>query len=337
MNSFHSSNKPLLIAEIGGNHEGDFNYATKLTKLACESGADAVKFQIYTGDTLVSPIEDSERNKHFKKFELSMHEYISLAKICDSYNVDFTSSIWDSSVIKWIDKYMSFYKIGSGDLTAYPLLKEIAILGKPIVLSTGLSTFDEVKESIKFIQKINPIYNSPKNLAVLQCTSMYPIQIGDANLKVMHKYKKEFGLSIGYSDHTEGDKAVKQAINMGADVIEFHFTDSRKGKKFRDHKVSFTKDEVKSLVDYVKQVDLINGSENKKPLKSELDSGHTISFRRAVYPFKNIKKGEALSENNLTVLRPNHGIDARNYFNILGKKAKRDLSEFEKLEWDDIE
>ena len=266
-----------------------------------------------------------------------MDEYIALAKICGSYNVDFTSSIWDSSVFKWIDKYMAFYKIGSGDLTAYPLLKEIAILGKPIVLSTGLSTFDEVKESIEFIQKINSIYKSSKNLAVLQCTSMYPIKIGDANLKVVNKYKKEFGLSIGYSDHTECDKAVKQAISMGVDVIEFHFTDSREGKKFRDHKVSFTKDEVKSLVEYAKQVDLINGSENKKPLKSEIDSGHTISFRRAVYPLKKIKKGETLSKDNLIVLRPNHGIDARNFFDILGKKAKRDLSEFEKFEWDDIE
>ena len=332
-----AKNRIYLIAEIGGNHEGDFNYAKKLTKLACESGVDAVKFQIYSGDTLVSPVEDPERNKHFKKFELSKNEYIELAKICASYKVDFTSSIWDSSVIRWIDKFMAFYKIGSGDLTAYPLLKKIATLGKPIVLSTGLSTFDEVKASIEFLQKVNPIYNSKENLAVLQCTSMYPIQIEDVNLKVMQRYKNEFGLSCGYSDHTEGDKAVKQAINMGADVIELHFTDSRHGKTFRDHKVSFTKDEVSNLVEYIKQGDLINGSENKHPLKSEIDSGHTISFRRAVYPSKNIKKGEILSENNLIVLRPNHGIDARNYFDILGKRIKRDLSKFEKMEWDDIQ
>jgi len=330
-----AKNGIYLIAEIGGNHEGDFNYAKKLTKLACESGVDAVKFQIYSADTLVSPVEDPERNKHFKKFELSKNEYIELAKICASYKVDFTSSIWDPLVISWIDKYMAFYKIGSGDLTAYPLLKKIADIGKPIVLSTGLSTFEEVKESICYIQKQNSIYRETDYLTILQCTSMYPIQIEDANLNVMYKYKHEFGLSIGYSDHTVGSKVVKQAINMGAELIEVHFTDNRQGKTFRDHQVSFTKDEIIDLIQYIKEVELINGSDKKRPLKSEIEAGHLISFRRAIYPCKDLNKGETLTEENLTVLRPNHGIDARNYFDILGKKVNRSISKYERIDWDD--
>lgn len=336
MKDFIGKNKVYLIAEIGGNHEGNFEYAKRLTTLACESGVDAVKFQIYTGDTLVSPLEDFERNKHFKKFELSNDQYIKLAEICHSFDVHFTSSVWDESAINWINKYMAFYKIGSGDLTAYPLLNRIATIGKPIVLSTGLSTFEEVKASVKFIQEINTIYTNKESLAILQCTSMYPISIQDANLKVMHEYKSEFGLSVGYSDHTEGNRVVKQAINLNADVIEFHFTDNRKGKTFRDHKVSFTKNEVIDLIKYIREVDSINGSGKKTPLKSEIDSGHTTSFRRAIYPAKNLQKGEILSENNLTILRPNHGIDARNYYKIIGRRIKRDIQKFEKLDWDDI-
>ena len=337
MKSFNGKNGPLLIAEIGGNHEGNFDYAKGLTELACQSGVDAIKFQIYTGDTLVSPLEDPARNKHFKKFELSKNEYIELAELCNFHHVAFTSSIWDISIIPWIDKYMSFYKIGSGDLTAYSLLKHIAEIGKPIVLSTGLSTFDEVKASVRFIQKQNSVYRKKSYLAVLQCTSMYPIPLKDANLNVMKKYKGEFGLTVGYSDHTVGSNAVKQALSMGAEIIEMHFTDDREGKTFRDHQISFTKEEIIELIGYINQINAIRGSDKKRPLESEIESGHVRSFRRAIYPCKNIKKGEILTEQNITILRPNHGIDARHYFDILGKSLKKNISKYEKLNWDDIE
>ena len=127
MNGLSGKNGPYLIAEIGGNHEGDFNYAIKLTELACKSGVDAVKFQIYTGDILVSSVESPDRNEHFKKFELTSNQYISLAEICYLSGVTFMASVWDPDAINWIDPYIKIYKIGSGDLTAYPIIKKIAL------------------------------------------------------------------------------------------------------------------------------------------------------------------------------------------------------------------
>lgn len=325
-----------LIAEIGGNHEGDFEYAKKLTKLAVESGVDAVKFQVYTGDTLVNDIQSSDRNKHFKKFELTKNQYIELAEICRKRDVSFTASVWDEDAIDWIDPYMSFYKIGSGDLTAYSLIKKIVGKRKPVVLSTGLSNIEEVLDAIHFIKSIDEKYVTQQKLALLQCTSMYPIPNAEAHLNVMRLLADKTGLPVGYSDHTEGTLAVETAAAMGAQIIEVHFTDARENKSFRDHKVSFTKSELIDLQEKIKQIKILQGDSKKEPRKSEVESGHIVSFRRAVYPKVDIKKDEQLTQDNLTVLRPNHGIDARDYFKVIGKRAKVDLKKHQKLDFDMI-
>jgi len=325
---------PLLIAEIGGNHEGDFEYAKVLTELACDSGVDAVKFQIYTGDTIVSKVEDPDRNKHFKKFELSKDQYVELANICKRNNVIFTSSVWNEEALNWIDEFIPIYKIGSGDLTAHPLLSKIAKLSKPIIISTGLASFDEVKETIDFLRKENKIYEGSQNLAVLQCTSMYPIEDEDANLEVISLYKDKLDVVVGYSDHTTGKEAVEVAYTLGAEILEMHFTDEREGKVFRDHKVSFTNEEIKQLIFKIKKIQALRGKPEKKPLPIEIENNHLVSFRRAVYPSKDIKKGTVLSKSNLTILRPNKGIDAREFNSLIGKKIKQDVKKGQSLDWD---
>ena len=146
-------NGPLLIAEIGGNHEGDFKYAKKLVKLAITTGVDVIKLQLYSGDQLVSKFQSQKRYKHFKKFELTKAQHIYLANLCKSKGVKYLASVWDLDMLNWIDKYLPFYKIGSGDLTAYPIIKEFAKRGKPIILSTGLSSLDEIKKSVNFFTK----------------------------------------------------------------------------------------------------------------------------------------------------------------------------------------
>ena len=332
--NFKGKHGPLLIAEIGGNHEGDFNYAKKLTQLAIETNVDYVKFQIYTGDTLVSKLESPDRNKHFKKFELSEEQHRELAKMVTNAGLKYTSSVWDPDLMSWIDEFISIYKIGSGDLTAYPILRKTAQKGKPIILSTGLSTEQEVIDAVNFIQNVNQIYKSPDYLAVLQCTSMYPINPEDANLRVIGRLKECTDLTVGYSDHTEGSKALKYATAMGADVLEFHFTDTREGKSFRDHKVSLTPEEVKELISEIKLINQYRGGSEKKPVKIEMEHGHEISFRRAVYPSRDIKAGEILNDDNLTVLRPNHGIDARDFDKVVGRVPLIDLSEHQKLNWE---
>ncbi len=336
-NTWQSQNGVYIIAEIGGNHEGDFAYAKKLTKLAVESGADAVKFQIYTGDKIVSKVENPQRNKHFKKFELSKKQYLQLADYCNENKVSFMASVWSVDAIDWIDPYLDFYKIGSGDLTAYPLLKEFAKRGKPIILSTGLSTSEEVENAVKYIQSVNEIYKQKENLAVLQCTSMYPIPEKEANLNVMNYFRDKFELTIGYSDHTTGTYAAEISVAMGAEIVEVHFTDTRENKTFRDHKVSFTKKEIKELIKRTKRIRTLQGSEQKTPTFSEIESNHLITFRRSVYAKKAIKKGTILTENLLTVLRPNTGIDAREFDLLIGKKLINDKIANEKILKKDIE
>jgi len=337
MKNWKGKNGPFLIAEIGGNHEGNFEYALNLTKLACDSGVDAIKFQIYTGNTLVSSVEDPERNKHFKKFELTKEQYLELASLCKKNEVMFTSSVWDLESVDWIDPFMPFYKIGSGDLTAYPVLKYIAGKSKPLIISTGLSKFSEVKESIDYLRKVNPIYKSKDKLAVLQCTSMYPIPDEDAYLSVINLYKEELNVTTGYSDHTSGTYAVELAYAIGAEVIEMHFTDDRSNKEFRDHKVSFTSNEIKKLIEKIKVIDELKGKEDKFPLNSEKESNHINSFRRAVYPLVDLKAGDKLTEENLTTLRPNKGIDARQYYNLIGKRLTIDVKRHQSLAWEMVE
>ena len=321
---------PLLIAEIGGNHEGDFEYAKELTKLAIESKADFVKFQLYTGDTLVSQLESPVRNKHFKKFELSRNQHIELAKMCNDAGVGYMASVWDEEMMNWIDSYMPIYKIGSGDMTAFPVLKIIAKKGKPIILSTGVSTLDEVVEAVEYIQSINPIYKDSNNLSVLQCTSMYPIDFKDSNLGTMKSIKDATNLTVGYSDHTIGMKAMEIAVAMGAQILEFHFTDTREGKEFRDHKVSLTKDEVHKLISKIEDINVLRGDGVKRPL--EVEGEHRTSFRRAIYPLTDLKAGTVFSEEHFTTLRPNHGIDAREYDSLIGKVLNTDVQKHQKLD-----
>jgi len=331
-NNWEGKYGPLLIAEIGGNHEGDFEYAKKLTQLAIDSKADFVKYQLYSGDTLVSQLESPVRNKHFKKFELAKEQHIELAKMCQEANVGYMASVWDEEMMHWIDPYMPIYKIGSGDMTAYPILKIIAKKGKPIILSTGVSTLKEIIESVHYIQSVNPIYKDSNFLSILQCTSMYPIEFKDANLGVMDEIKKATGLTVGYSDHTIGMKALEISVAMGAQILEFHFTDTREGKEFRDHKVSLTKEEVHALISKLEDINTLKGNGNKRPL--EVEGEHRTSFRRAIYPLKDLKAGTVFSEEYFTTLRPNHGIDAREFENMLGKTLKVDIKQHQRLEFE---
>ena len=330
-NPWQGASGPLLISEIGGNHEGKFEYAKALVQQAIECGSDCVKLQIYQGDTLVSSVESEDRNRHFKKFELSKRQHIELAEMCREAGVKYTASVWDLDMLEWIDEYMSFYKIGSGDMTAWPILKSIALRGKPILLSTGLANMDEVAETISFLQSVNPVYLKPQNLCVLQCTSMYPIPDEEANLSVMSSISEIFGVSVGYSDHTVGRDAMLAAVAMGASVLEFHFTDDREGKEFRDHKVSLTPAEVKDLRNRISQINRFKGTGDKIPQPSEVESGHLTSFRRAVYFKRNLAAGHLVNEEDLIYLRPLHGIDARDSSLIIGKRLTRNVSAFSAL------
>lgn len=321
---------PLLIAEIGGNHEGNFDAAVNMTKKAINSGADCIKFQLYQGSSLVSPVESPDRHQHFKKFELSMEQHIKLAEMVRDAGLVYSASVWDSEMLDWIDPYLDFYKIGSGDLTAWPLLANMAKRGKPILLSTGLATLDDVVQTIDFIRASNPSYNRREMLCIMQCTSMYPIPDEDTNLRVIDSLRA-YGVAVGYSDHTVGDRALIAASAMGAEVLEFHFTDRREGQSFRDHKVSLLQNEVLSLRNEIMSMSVLRGSIGKVPQQSEINAGHVQSFRRGVYPSIDIVKGDELSSDRLVCLRPASGTDARDYDYVKNSKAKTSIPAFSSL------
>lgn len=331
MNYFTGKNGVYIIAEIGGNHEGNFEYAKELTRLAASSGADAVKFQIYTGDTLVNPVLAPDRNKHFKKFQLTPDQYIELAKLCRELGTTFMASVWDPAALDYIDPFIEIYKIGSGDLTAYSVIRATMRFGKPIILSTGLADMAEVLHTVEFIRSIDPAYIEDKKLALLQCTAMYPIPDQDANLHVMETLHRQTGLPVGYSDHTVGMIAVETAVAMGAQIIEMHFTDTREGKEFRDHKVSATREEIAALILRIQKIRTLQGSHGKSPTPSELENKHPHSFRRGVYPARDIAAGTVICADDLVALRPCLGIGAEKFYQLVGMKARQDLKKYQEL------
>ncbi len=332
----NKKNAVFFIAEIGGNHEGNFEYAQRLTQLALDSGADAIKFQFYTGDSLVSKLESPDRNAHFKKFELSNQQNLMLINMVQDGGAIPMASVWSLDMLQWANPYLPFHKVGSGDLTCYPMLAALAKTKKPIILSTGLSSLDEVDSAVKYIEKCDASYITDRKLALLQCTSSYPTPDEDVNLAAMLTLKKEFGLPVGYSDHTLGSEAIEAAVGMGAEIIEKHFTDTRVNKTFRDHMIALTSDEVKASLIRMSRISLFTGVNEKKLTNSEREAEHHISFRRSIYASQSIKAGEALTEDNLTVLRPFQGICASRFDDILGSVAKRDFFTYEAINENDL-
>ena len=335
MSIFEKPNGPWLVAEIGGNHEGDFDTALRLADLALEAGADAVKFQVYYGDTLVSSVASPDRNAHFKRFELSPRQHLDLAERVLNAGRAYVASVWDIDAFDWITPVLSACKIGSGDLTAPPFLRAAARTGKPLLLSTGLADRAEVAAAVDMIRTENPSYHEPSQLAVLQCTTMYPIPDADAHLEVMRSFAT-LGVTVGYSDHTIGTKALEVAAAMGAEVLEFHFTDNKQDRTFRDHQLSLNGVDLRNLIHALQEIRILQGTGDKHPLPIELTNNHPHAFRRAIYPARDVEVGEVLDADNLCVLRPNQGIDARDYDRVVGRLACRRLQRHEPLDWQDI-
>ena len=331
------SHGPLLIAEIGGNHEGDFAQAKALTEQAIRVRPDFVKFQIYTDDSLVSSVASPDRHRHFQKFQLTRDQHLELAHMCRDGGVGFMASVWDVNAFDWIDSVLEIYKIGSGDLGATGMLREVAARRKPIILSTGLSTEQEVLDAVEVLAAADSRYRSPEWLALLQCTSMYPIERLDVNLGVMRRLHELTGLPTGYSDHTKDTLALNIAAAMGARVLEFHFTDRRDGQSFRDHRVSLLPEEVTRLQQYCDEVVRLTGSSCKRPQEVERANGHLESFRRALYPVADLPRGHRLSPEDLVALRPSHGIEAREIDRVVGRRVVNGLSALMPIQWKDLD
>ena len=324
-----------VIVEIGGNHEGDIDYAYSLVNEAIEAGAKSIKLQSYEAHSLVNSSLDPNRSEHFKKFSLPYEAQIEIAKYIRSKDAIFMSSLWDLKSIELLDQFIDIHKVGSGDLTNLSIINALCETQKPLILSTAMADIELIKETLDFILNKFPSYHDPGKLALLQCVAMYG-DLNDeyANLLAIKDLKDSFpNTTIGYSDHTRGVEAAILSISLGAEIIEVHFTND-KNRKFRDHHLSINKDELVTLISAYDRSSKLFGN-NKKEIVKQIESPQRIvEFRRACFLNKDVKPGHTITKEDLVALRPRQGIDAKYFFNLIGKKALVSIKKLEELNWE---
>lgn len=329
--------KVFIIAEAGVNHNGDINIAKKLVDVAKDAGVDAIKFQTFISEKVVSinapKAEYQNKNTSsketqldmVKKLELSFDEFIELNEYCKKKNIEFLSTAFDFDSIDFLSGLnMKRWKVPSGDITNLPYLIKIAKLEKPIILSTGMSTMDDIKSAISILKE-----NGSQEITILHCTTEYPTPFSDVNLKAMNTIKNQFGFAVGYSDHTKGIEVPIAAVSLGATVIEKHFTLDR-NMEGPDHKASLEPNELKIMVDSIRNIEVALGDGEKRIAESERKN--MLIARKSIIAKINIEKGEILTEKNLTVKRPGNGISPMNWYQVIGKKAVKDFKEDELIE-----
>ena len=343
-----------IIAEAGVNHNGSLDIAMQLIEEAKKAGADAVKFQTYKTENLVT--RDAKKAEYqykntgksdsqfemLNKLELSYLEQIELFHFSNEIGIDFLSTAFDLESLNFLSKEMKLktLKISSGDLTNGPLLYEFGKTGKNLILSTGMSNIQEIEDALGILaygllKKDNPSEKSfkevfmssegqgilKKKVSLLHCTTEYPAPLDEINLRVMETLKDKFDLKIGYSDHSEGILVSILAASHGAELIEKHFT-LDKDFEGPDHISSLTPGELAEMVVSIRNLKKIMGNKVKKPTKSELKN---ISIaRKSLVASRDIKKGQVFKKNDITVKRPGTGVSPIKFWDILSKKSKRD-------------
>ena len=336
-----------FIADIAANHDGSLTRAKKLIKLCAKAGANAAKFQHFKANTIVSDFGFRKLKKiaHQKKWKKSVFEVYKeasinfewtkvLAKECKKNKIDFMTSPYDLEYVDQVYKYISAYKIGSGDITWHEIIKKISQKNKPVIIATGASNLNEVKSAFKIINKYN------KKIVIMQCNTNYTAESKNyefINLNVLKTFKKLFSKKaiLGLSDHTFGNQTVLGAVALGAKMIEKHFTDdnSRVGP---DHKFSMNPKTWKEMVDSTRILEKAMGKKEKKIELNEEDS--SIVQRRSIRASIEIKKGQKIRKNMLSFLRPcpKNALDPYKYKKILNKKVKKTITKGECITWKTI-
>ena len=333
------ADKTIIIAEAGVNHNGSFDLAVKLIQEAKRAGADYVKFQTFVPELIVSTFapkaeyqkETTDKNESqlnmLRSLMLPPEDFKRLKEICDETGIGFMSTPFDFKSIEVLTPLnMDYIKIPSGEITNLPYLRRIAKMNAPVIMSTGMSNLDEIADAMQILEKEGV---SKENIILLHCNTQYPTPFEDVNLNAMHTIAQRFGVTVGYSDHTRGIEVPIAAVAMGAKVIEKHFTLSR-SMEGPDHRASLEPDELKAMVDAIRNVEKAVGSGEKHATPSE--SGNKAVARKSITAARDIKKGELLTEENLTVKRPGNGISPMKWDSVIGTKAVRDFCYDELIE-----
>ncbi len=317
--------KIFITAEIGNNHEGNFQLAKKLIVEAKKCGVDAVKFQTFVPDLYVSN-EDKSRIKRLKKFWFSYDQFRKLSEFCKKVGIIFFSTPFDVESAKFLNKIQNIFKISSGDNDFDLLIKTIAKFNKSLIISTGLADLNLIKKVKKIVhnewKQIKKKQN--RNLILMHCVTSYPVKDKEANLKVIQSLKKNFpDCVIGYSDHTIGSTASLAAVSLGAMYIEKHFTIDKNYSNFRDHKLSSDPKEMRELVLNIRRLEKLLGTETKKIQKSEKFNLKTI--RRKAVALHDINKGKKISKQDIKWVRASKGFTYNRKKMIINKVTKKKI------------
>lgn len=312
--------QPLLIAEIGNNHEGSFATAKELVNQAKRSGVQAVKFQTFRTEHYVSR-NDAARFKRLKSFELNYDQFAELAVLTRAQGMAFLSTPFDLESAHRLDPMVDAYKIASGDNDFYPLIKVVCTKKKPIILSTGLADLAQVKKTVTFIREQWKDVGHAGSLAILHCVSSYPVPVENANLRAIQTMATAFDCEVGYSDHTLGPTACVAAAVLGARIIEKHFTLSKTYSEFRDHQLSADPDEMRLLVTAIQDVPRLLGDGIKKLEPCEQSA--EASMRRSIVAAADLPAGHKLAPGDITWVRPRHGMVPGEENVVLGRRLKR--------------
>ena len=328
--------KTFIIAEAGVNHNGNIEIAKKLIDVAVESKVDAVKFQTFKAEKLVSKMaQKAEYQKNntnvgetqlemLKKLELDVDSHIELMDYCRNKKIKFLSTPFDLDSIEILNGLgMDIFKIPSGEITNYPYLKKIGSLRKKVILSTGMSFESEIEDAINILRE-----NGTIDITVLHCNTEYPTPIDNVNLKAMKTIERNLNVKVGYSDHTLGIEIPIAAVAMGATVIEKHFT-LDKNMEGPDHRASLEPDELKEMVKCIRNIECALGSGIKEPSESEKKNINIA--RKSIVAKKAIKEGAIFTEDNLTCKRPGSGMSPMMWEDVLGKIATQDFKEDEMI------
>lgn len=320
--------RTFIIAEAGVNHNGDIGIAKKMIDAASAAGADAVKFQTFKTERIVSinapkaeyQIENTNiiesQYQMLKKLEIDKEKHLELMEYCEKKNILFLSTPFDIESVKMLAELgIEIIKIPSGEITNLPYLREVAKQKKKVILSTGMSNMQEIKEAVQILRQ-----NGTEDITVLHCNTQYPTPMEDVNLKAMISMKDELGLPVGYSDHTQGIEVPIAAVAMGAAVIEKHFTLDR-AMEGPDHKASLEPDELTAMVKAIRNIEKALGNGVKTLSKSEKDN--LAIARKSIVAACKIEKGELFTEKNLTVKRPGNGISPMKWDEMIGKTADK--------------
>ena len=336
----------IIIAEAGINHNGDIKMALKMIDAAAAAGADYIKFQTYKTEKLVnkntSLAEYQKQNLGFqkntsqfeilKKYEIDLDAHYKLMRACHKKDIKFLSTAFDLDSIDLLSKLnIPLFKIPSGEITNLPYLEKIALTKKPVIISTGMSNLKEIKTALKVFLSKGYL---KENITILHCNTQYPTPMEDVNLNAMTTISKEFGISVGYSDHTLGIEVPIAAVAMGARVIEKHFTLDRK-LAGPDHKASLEPHELKKMIESIRNIEKALGSEEKKATDSEIRNRDIA--RKSIHIAKYKTPGEILTLEDIIMLRPGDGISPMDYKNIIGRKVINELLPGQKLQWTDLQ